>query len=427
MRAIRARLLHVESTGTLRWKYLEDGVIIVESGLIKEIVDAGQGQRDGLDLSQCEDRRDMLLIPGLIDTHVHSPQIDVIASYSGQLLDWLDKYTFPAESRYSDPFYAEQSAHDFLDGLIAAGTTTAMVYVTSHEAATDRFFAAAYQRQMRMIGGKVLMDRLAPANLCDDAKGGEEASARLIKDWHGKGRLGYAITPRFAVTSSPEQLASAGRLHKAYPDTWIQTHLSENHEEIRKVSELYPDITDYLSVYDRFGLLTERSVFGHCLHLSEAEISLLATKGGRVAFCPSSNLFLGSGLIDLKVLREAGAMVGIASDVGGGTSLSMFRTLGDAFKVCQLRGYSLSAMEAFAMATLGNAELLGLDSLIGNLAKGKEADLVLLKPKPESIMARRVGLARSIEEELFVYMTMADETLVAETIVNGVTVGRRND
>ena len=427
MRAIRARILQIESTQPLQWQYLDDGVIIIEAGLISGVIDAGQAGRDGFDLDICEDKRDQLLIPGMIDTHVHSPQIDVIASYSEQLLDWLERYTFPAEIRYSDVEYAERAADDFLDGLVSAGTTTAMVYVTSHEEATDCFFRAAEKRQMRVIAGKVLMDRQAPAMLCDHPQGGVEASARLIEKWHGKGRLGYAITPRFAVSSSPAQLAAAGQLHEQYPGTWIQTHLSENHQEIRQVAELYPDCPDYLGVYEQFGLVTEKSIFGHCLHLSDAEVSRLAGKGGKVAFCPSSNLFLGSGLLDLGALRKAGVPVGVASDVGGGTSLSMMRTLADAFKVCQLRGYTLGVMEAFAMTTLGNAELLGLDRVIGNFAKGKEADMVLLKADPRTVMGRRVELARSIEEEMFIYMTMGDDALVVETIINGMTAEQQSD
>ncbi len=422
MRAIRARTLHVESTRPLRWGYLDDGVVIIESGIIKELAAAQELQRDGFDLELCEDKRDALLIPGMIDTHVHSPQIDVIASYSEQLLDWLDRYTFPAESKYNDAAYAERSASDFLDGLISAGTTTAMVYVTSHAGATDIFFEAAAERRMRMIAGKVLMDQQAPAELCDETEGGINDSASLIEKWHGKDRLGYAVTPRFAISSSSAQLSAAGRLHRKYPSTWIQTHLSENQAEIHKVAELHPSSLDYLDVYERHGLLTERTVFGHCLHLSGSEIARLADAGGKVAFCPSSNLFLGSGLLDLETLRRSGVDVGVASDVGGGTSLSLLRTLADAFKVCQLRNYSLSAMDAFAMATLGNAEVLGLESYIGNLEKGKEADMVLLQAKPDTITSRRLKLAESVEEEMFIYITMGDEAVVAETIINGVTM-----
>ena len=421
MRAIRARVLHVESTRPLRWQYLEDGVVIIESGRIQELAAADQLKSAAFDLAACEDRRDALLIPGFIDTHVHSPQIDVIASYGEQLLDWLDRYTFPAESRYSDAAYAAESAGRFLDGLIAAGTTTAMVYVTSHVAATEKFFQAASDRNMRIIAGKVLMDQEAPTVLCDDTLQGVVDCAGLIEKWHGKDRLGYAITPRFAVSSSPAQLAAAGRLHRSYPGTWIQTHLAENHEEIRKVAKLHPGSSDYLNVYEKHGLLTDRTIFGHCLHLSDSEIARMSDVGGKVAFCPSSNLFLGSGLLELEKLQHAGLRIGVASDVGGGTSLSMLRTLADAYKVCRLRDYSLSPMQAFAMATLGNAELLGIDRFIGNLEKGKEADMVLLKTKPGTILGRRLELAESIEEEMFIYITLGDESLVAETIINGVT------
>lgn len=422
MTTIRSRVLHVESTNPLRWQYFEDGVIQVSDGRIAAIGAADQVAKEGMDLSTCDHRPGQLIVPGFIDTHVHSPQIDVIASYGEQLLDWLDRYTFPAETRYADEAYAEKSAQEFLDGLIAAGTTTAMVYVTSHKSATDLFFAAASQRSMRMIAGKVMMDQNAPARLMDTAESSERDTRELISQWHGHGRLGYAVTPRFAVSSSSDQLARAGQIHRDVPDTWVQTHLAENHREIEWVRELHPDSRDYLDVYDKHGLLTDRTVFGHCLHLSDQELSRLSQAGGKVAFCPSSNMFIGSGLLNLDRMRNAAIDVSVASDVGGGASLSMFRTMADAYKVCQLQGQLLSPMESFAMITLGNAETLGLDRYIGNLAVGKEADFLILDPGEEGVLARRVGLAKSIEEEIFVYLTMADEGVVAETWINGVPV-----
>ena len=419
MKAIRARLLHVVSTSPLDWEYFDDGVLQTENGRVVAAGAAQQFANDGFDLSICDHHPDQLLVPGFIDTHVHSPQIDVIASYSQQLLDWLEHHTFPAECRFADEAYAAAAAADFLDGLIAAGTTTAMVYVTSHMTATDAFFSAADARSMRMIAGKVMMDRHAPAELCDTAESSDRDSRNLIDRWHGKGRLGYAVTPRFAVSSSPEQLKAAGNIHRDVPDTWVQTHLSENHQEIAKVGELFPEAQDYLDVYDRFGLLSDRAVFGHCIHLKEREKKRMADAGGKVAFCPTSNLFLGSGLMDYENLVKSEIDITIASDVGGGTSLSMFRTLADAFKVCQLQGQSLDPIRAFAMMTLGNAEALGLEHQIGNFKPGKEADFVLLAAPENSILARRVSMTDSIEDEIFAYITMADEAVVAQTYING--------
>lgn len=417
--AVRSRLLHVTCCEPLHWEYLDDGVLLVEDGFIKDMGAAEKFSREGFDLSLCGHYPDHLLVPGFIDTHVHSPQIDIIGSYGEQLLDWLNKYTFPAEMCYADGQYAEKAARDFVNQLTMAGTTSAMVFATSHLEATDALFSAAFEKNMRLIAGKVLMDRNAPAGLTDTALGGVADSEVLIDRWHGKGRLGYAVTPRFAGTSSREQLDAAGRLHEQYPSTWVQSHLSENKDEVAWVLSVHDDARDYLDVYERSGLVTERAVFGHCIHLSGDEIDRMAAAGGSVAFCPSSNLFLGSGLLDVARLKKKKVPVGIATDVGAGTSLSMLRTLGEAYKVCQLEGVSLSAMEAFAMATLRNAEVLHLDDVIGNLQAGKEADFVLLDPSVCEMTERRVRLTKSIEEELFVYITLGDERLIAATYVNG--------
>lgn len=423
--SIRSRVLHVTDTDPLTWEYLEDGVLVVEDGKISDLGSAGRFRQEGMNLEECDHRPGELLIPGFIDTHVHSPQIDVIASHGEQLLDWLDRYTFPAEQKYADSEYARQAAGEFLDGLLAAGTTTAMIFATSHRGATDSLFDEAHDRRMRIIAGKVLMDQHAPAALCDSTSEGVRDSRLLIEKWHGRGRLGYAVTPRFAVSSSSAQLEASGRLHADYPDTWVQTHLSENHEEIAKVAEQHPGAADYLAVYEQYGLVTDRAFFGHCLHLSDSEVDRLSAAGAVAVFCPSSNLFLGSGLFDVARMKSAGVRTGMATDVGGGTSLSMLRTLGDAYKVCQLNSYSLSGMEAFSMATLANAQALGLDDRIGNLKPGSEADFLLLKPPPGSILARRLLLARSIEEEIFIYVTMGDESVISDTFVSGQSTRER--
>jgi guanine deaminase len=417
--AFRSRILHVTSTDPLRYEYLEDGVLLVEDGKVVDLGAAEVFERAGFALGQCLHEPDYLIVPGFIDTHVHSPQLDVIASYGEQLLEWLNKYTFPAEARYADETYAATSAVAFLNSLLEAGTTTALVFATSHHKATDLLFDAANEKNMRLIAGKVLMDQNATPELHDTAKGGIADSEALIRSWHGKGRLGYAITPRFAGTSSVEQLTLAGELHQRYPGTWIQSHISENLDEVRWVSEVHPHVDDYLDAYERYGLVNERSVFAHCIHLTESERRRFADKGAKAAFSPSSNLFIGSGLFDLAQAKEDGIDVALASDVGGGTSLSMLRTIADAYKVCQLKGYSLSAMEALAMVTLGGAEALHLDPFVGNFEKGKEADFIMLDPNATNVMSRRIGFSDSIEDEFFVMMTLGDEKTIAATYVAG--------
>ena len=417
--AYRSRILHVTSTNPLRYEYLVDGVLLVEDGKIKDIGPAQRFLQAGFHLAVCQHDPDYLIVPGFIDTHVHSPQLDIIGSYGEQLLDWLNKYTFPAEARYADVTYAATSAVAFLDSLLDAGTTTSLVFATSHLQATDQLFEAADEKGMRLIAGKVLMDQNALPEILDTAVGGIADSETLIKKWHGAGRLGYGITPRFAGSSSVQQLQLAGELHKKYPDTWIQTHLSENRDEIDWVAQIHPDTSDYLNAYEKYELVGERSVFAHCIHLTESERGRLADAGGKVAFCPSSNMFLGSGLLDFEQLKRDGIDVSLATDIGAGTSLSMLRTMGDAYKVCQLRGYSLSAMEAFAMSTLGNAQCLHLDKYIGNFEVGKEADFLMLDPNATDLSSRRTGLSETIEDELFVMMTIGDERCVAATYVEG--------
>jgi len=416
--AIRGRIAHITSTAPLTWEYYADGILVIEDGHITDLGPAERLFGDGLEPAACEQVHGLLL-PGFVDTHVHSPQIDVIGSYGEQLLEWLERYTFPAEAAYVDEAYAAAAADVFLAALLQQGTTSASIYTTIHRQATDEVFAAANRRNMRLLAGKVLMDRNAPQNLSDTAVGGVEDSRKLIEKWHGTGRLGYAVTPRFAVTSTASQLQAAGELHRDYPDTWVQTHLSENHAEIAMVAKLFPEAEGYLDVYDRFGLLTDRAIFGHCLHLSRDEIARMADAGGKVAFCPSSNLFLGSGLIDLAGLEAAGIDVALASDVGGGTSLSMLRTMGDAYKVCRMAGQTLSPMYALALATLRAAEALHLEPYIGNFVTGKEADVICLNARPGSLLERRLAQIESIEEEIFLYMTMDDEACVTRTWVMG--------
>ncbi len=421
--AFRASILHClsdpgDNGDAAAVEFFEDGLLLVEDGVIAELGDA-----ETL-LTQCgdtpvKDYREKIIVPGFIDCHVHYPQLDIIASYGMQLLDWLNRYAFPAEAKFSDEAYAQDMANVFLDELLRNGTTTALIFGTVHAHSADAIFAAAQRRGMRIVAGKVLMDRNCPEELRDDAETAYRDSKALIERWHGQDRLGYAITPRFALTSSDAQLAAAGRLAGEYPDVWIHTHLSENHTEVAAVADLFPDSRSYLDVYDQAGLLRERAVFAHCLHLDDADRECMAAKGGAAAFCPTSNLFLGSGLFDLEVMRSHDIRCGLGSDVGGGTSLSMLRTASEAYKVLQLQNQSLPPARALYLATLGAAEALYLDDKVGNFARGMEADFVVLDPAGSSISARRTAVATSIEETLFALTMLGDERHIAATYVAG--------
>lgn len=400
--------------------YFEDGVLLVDAG--GRVVTVGHAvdlERQGLDLNRCQHTPDRLLMPGLIDSHIHYPQAEVIASYGEQLIDWLNHYTFPAEQAFSDSEYARLEAERFVDLLLAHGTTTAMVYTTVYPQSTEAFFDVARQRDLCMLAGKVMMDRNAPRALLDTATESEHQCRALIERWHRNGRLHYALTPRFAPTSTPEQLRLTGELYRAYEGLYLQTHLSENLNEIEWVKTLFPEARDYLDVYDRYGLLGERSVFGHGLHLSDVELQRLADTGSSVAFCPTSNLFLGSGLLNAQRLKEAGVGISIATDVGGGTSFSMLRTLAEGYKVLQLQGQSLHPLQAFYWITLGNARALKLDHRIGNFAPGKDADFILIDWSPSPLQAYRQTKTRTLAESLFALMMLGDEHNIASTYVMG--------
>lgn len=422
--AFRASVLHCladpgEASDASAVEYFDDGVLIIEDGFV---IDAGDASillpRYGDDV-RLHEFPGKLIVPGFIDCHVHFPQLDIIASYGEQLLDWLDRYAYPAEARFADEAYAYELAGVFLDELLRNGTTTALVFGTVHPHSADAVFNAAQTRGMRVIAGKVLMDRRCPEGLRDDPVSAYADSKALIERWHGKGRLGYAITPRFALTSSEEQLAAAGRLASEYPDVWIHTHLAENKTEVEEIARQFPDHRSYLDVYDHFGLLRARSVFAHCLHINDQDYSTLAAKGGAAAFCPSSNLFLGSGLFDLRAMRAAQVRCGLGTDVGGGTSLSLLRTASEAYKVLRLQDQALPASRALYLATLGAAEALYLDDKIGNFAVGKEADFVILDPAGSSLSKRRTDAASSIEEKMFALIMLADDRHIAATYIAG--------
>ncbi len=422
--AIRASILHFlsdpgASDDPAALEYFEDGLLLVEDGRVAALGPSSQLLARLGPETAIEDRRPQLLMPGFVDTHIHYPQTDVIASFGTQLLDWLERYTFPEERRFADPAYATAVSEFFLDELLRNGTTTALVFATVHPASVDAFMSVAQARGMRMIAGKVLMDRNCPEDLRDMPEQGARESRELIERWHGRARLGYALTPRFAITSSEEQLRLTGELARAYPDVHVHTHVAENVDEVAWARRLFPKARSYLDVYDRYGLLRERSILAHCIHLDEADRSRMAASGAAAAFCPTSNMFLGSGLFDLAACDHAGVHVGLATDVGGGTSFSMLRTLADAYKVAQMRGLSLGASRAFYLATLGGARALGLDREIGNLAPGKEADFISIDLAATPLLARSTARIDDPVERLFALMTLGDDRCVSQTYIMG--------
>lgn len=396
--------------------YHQDGAVLVRDGIIQAVGDYGDLRADGLPEV---DHRPHLILPGFIDTHIHFPQVQVVASWGAQLLDWLNTYTFPEESRYGQQGHAPQMAEHFLNLLLAHGTTTAVAFCSVHPQSAEALFQAAHARNMAMIAGKVMMDRNAPEGVLDTAQQGYDDSKALIRKWHRRGRQHYAITPRFAITSSPEQLAMTGQLAREHPDCHIQTHLSENLDEIAYTLSLYPKARDYLDIYESYGLLGDKILLGHSIHLQEREIARMAETGSHPVFCPTSNLFLGSGLFDEGGLRARGISSGIATDIGGGTSYSMLQTLNEGYKVLQLRGQKLHPFAAFHWATRGNAMVLGMQDRIGTLAPGSDADLVILDSRATPAMALRMARTQTLAEELFVLQIMGDDRSVAQTYVAG--------
>ena len=429
VRAIRADLLDFtaapawgDATDTapgVRWR--PDHWLLVDA---EGRITAVQADDPGPGLER-HDHRGRLLLPGFVDSHVHSPQVPVLASYGTELLDWLNNYTFPSETAWADAEHATRGTELFLDALLAHGSTTAVVFPTVHKASAEALFAGAAARGMRVIGGKVLMDRHAPEGLRDTVAEAERDCIDLIQRWHGRGRCSYALTVRFAPTSTPEQLAMAGALCRADPTLYMQTHVAENRDEVRWVAELFPQARSYLAVYDDAGLLHERSVLAHGLWLDADDRARLAATGAHVAHCPTSNLFLGSGLYGWREALAAGHATSLASDVGGGTALNLLRNAAAAYSVQALQGQRLTAWVALHAATRGGAEALRLGHEIGTLEPGRLADLCVWDWAVGPLDGERQRVARGLHERVFAWMTLADERHLATTWVAGQERHRR--
>jgi guanine deaminase len=421
-RAYRAGVLHFHADPAFHehaYSWHEDGLLVVRDGVVADVGDYAK-LKDTLDGVEVTDYSGKLIVPGFIDTHIHYPQTDMIASPSAGLLPWLETYTFPHERQFEASEHGNEVARFFLDQLMQVGTTTAMVYCSVHPESVDAFFTESSRRNLRMVAGKVLMDRNCPEFLRDTAESGARDTERLIQRWHNQGRQAYAITPRFAPTSTDEQMRLAGELARKYPDTYLQTHVAENKDEVAWAAQLYPQARSYLDVYDSFGMLRQRAMYGHCIWLDDEDRARMAETRAAVAVCPTSNLFLGSGLFDFDAFDQAGVALSLATDVGGGTSFSMLQTMGAAYQVARLKGTHLSAFRLFYMATLGSARSMALEGTIGNFAPGAEADFVVLDPRSTPLLARRTERAGKLEEILFAFAMLGDDRAVAATYSGGV-------
>jgi guanine deaminase len=395
-----------------------NGAVLIEDGRVTAV-----GDRDHLRATHAQtevvDYGQRLICPGFVDAHVHYPQTAIIASWGKQLIDWLNTYTFPEEMQFSDPAYARHSADTYLDLALAHGTTTVCSYATIHPVSVDAFFEAARSRNMRVLAGKTCMDRNAPEGLRDTAQSAYDDSKALLQRWHGKARLQYAITPRFSPTSTPEQLAALGALWSEFPDCLMQTHLSEQVPEINWVRDLYPDARDYLDTYEMHGLIGPRAVYGHAIHLEPREVDRIAETGAALVHCPTSNSFIGSGLMDVAGLAARSITLGLATDTGGGSSFSMLRTMAAAYEIAQLRGTALHASQLLWLATAGSARSLHLQDRIGRLAPGMDADLTVLDLASTPAIAQRAAKANTIWEALFPTIMMGDDRAIADVWVAG--------
>ncbi len=423
MKAYRAALLRFDDQHAP--VYEADGLLVVGPDAQGRQVVRAAGDHAALignfEGVAVEDLRGKLIAPGFIDMHVHYPQTDVIGAPADGLLPWLENYTFPHESRFHEPAHAREVAHFFFDELTRNGVTTALTFATSHPASADAAFEVAQARGLRFITGKVLQDRHSPDGVRDQTEQSLIDTEALIQRWHGVDRLGYAITPRFAPTSTPEQLRGAGALAAKYPEVWIQSHVAENLDEVRWAAELFPQSRSYLGVYEDFGLLRERAVYAHCIHLDRTDRERMAATGTTAAVSPTSNQFLGSGFFDFGAADAAGMAYGLASDVGGGTSFSPFRTMLAAYVVGRegqtKTGQSLSPGRLWWLHTAGAARALGLEGVVGNLQPGHEADFVVLDPQATPLLARKTRQANNLDELLFALIVLGDDRLIERTVI----------
>lgn len=402
-------------------RLLRDALMLVEGGRISALGPAAELEASLAPGTEKIRYPGKTLAPGFIDVHLHFPQLDVIASPADGLLPWLEHHTFPQEARFSQASHGQLMSRLFIDEMLRHGVTTGMVFCSSHPESVDALMEESHKRGMRMVAGKCLMDRHCPAGVRDATEQSLMDSERLIRRWHGHGRLGYALTPRFAPACSDAQMRGAGELAERYPEVWVQTHVAENHEEIAWVRALYPQARSYLDVYESFGLLRPRSMYAHCLHLDDADRMRMQACGASAAVCPTSNLFLGSGLFDFEQADVAGFDYGLASDVGGGTSFSPFRTMLAAFEVARLRGKTLSPSELWYRHTFGAARAMDLARDAGNLEVGMEADFIVLDNASTPLLARRSAIAESLEQWLFSMIVLGDDRAVADCYVAGVS------
>lgn len=426
--AYRASILHFTNDPAFEpdaHVWLEDGLLFIADGKVLAVGDYAALKQHLVENVTLHDYRGKLIVPGFIDTHVHYPQTDIIASPAAGVLPWLETYTYPCEAKFGDPEHASEVSRFFLDELLRNGTTTAMVFCTAHTTSVEAFFTASENRNLRMVAGKVLMDRNCPEVLRESADHGALETEKLIKKWHGRGRQMVAITPRFAPTSSHAQLALTGELVRAYPDTFLQTHVAESADEVAWVKSLFPQARSYLDVYDHYGMLHPRSMFAHAIWLDDVDRARLAETGSAIAVCPSSNLFLGSGLFDFARADAHKLKLSLASDVGGGTALSMFNTMNEAHKVARMGGTFLSALRMFYLATLGAARSMQLEGVIGNFCTGAEADFLVLDLQATPLLARRTAHTESLEELLFALAILGDDRSVLATYAAGHCVHRR--
>lgn len=415
--AIRSQIFHFLSKEN--HEFLEDGLIIIKDGCIEDLglyKDLESRWSSRVDI---QDERDKILMPGFVDAHVHGVQTEVMASYGADLLQWLENYTFPYESKFSDKEFASEASQFFFQQLLKNGTTTAAIYPSVHRASIEAIMEEALVLNMRVLSGKTNMDRNAPEQLCEETQNTFEEGEELIEKYDGKGRLNYFLTPRFAITSTAEQLEQLQQLKEKYPHIGVQTHISENFEEIDSTKELFPDRKDYLDVYEHYGLVAKNTLLGHGIHFSDDEWNRVKECRATLVHCPSSNLFLGSGLFDFKKAWEMDIPLALGSDVGGGTSFSMLKTAASAYQVAALRGYKVTALQLFYILSLGGAKAMGLDDKIGNFEPRKEADFILIDSSRVELVHKRLEVCKSIDEKLFALLMLGDDRIIESVYLMG--------